>query len=139
MDETDELGEDRVFEASGNLNAYQELWKLGAPGDTTVIVGILAEGAVTIDITEVQTRETRIENIFRYANVHQKSIGLVSAGKFNLIPFISRTYTMDQAQEAFHRAAQEHQEDVKIQIKLPDFKETADCTQLGTLEPEVES
>ena len=131
MDETDGWGADRVFEASGNLNAYQELWKLGAPGNTTVIVGIPAEGIVPMDITEVQARETRIENVFRYANVYQKSIDLVSAGKINLTPFISRTYRMDQAQEAFDRAAQGHQEDVKIQIELPDFKEAADNAQPG--------
>lgn len=135
MAETDGWGADRVFEASGNLNAYQELWKLGAPGNTTVIVGIPAEGIVPMDITEVQARETRIENVFRYANVYQKSIDLVSAGKINLTPFISRTYRMDQAQEAFDRAAQGHQEDVKIQIELPDFKEAADNAQPGAQEP----
>lgn len=119
MEETGDWGGDRVFEASGNPNAYQDLWKLGAPGNTTVIVGIPASGEAPIDITEVQARETRIENVFRYANVYQKAIDMVASGKINLKPFISRTYTMDQSKEAFDRFAEGHPEDVKIQIEVP--------------------
>ncbi|MFT8329967.1 NAD(P)-dependent alcohol dehydrogenase [Bifidobacterium psychraerophilum] len=118
LQETGGWGADRVFEASGNPKSYDNLWKLGAPGNTTVIVGIPAEGTVPVDITEVQARETQIENIFRYANVYQKAIDLVAAGKINLKPFISKTYSMQESKDAFDRVAEGHPEDVKIQITV---------------------
>lgn len=119
MEETDGWGADRVFEASGNLKSYNDLWRLGAPGNTTVIIGIPADGKIPMDVTEVQARETRIENVFRYANVYQKAIDMVASGKIELKPFVSQTYPMEQAKEAFDRFAEGHPEDVKIQIEVP--------------------
>ncbi|MDF7640059.1 NAD(P)-dependent alcohol dehydrogenase [Bifidobacterium sp. ESL0784] len=117
-EETGGWGADRAFEASGNVRSYDNFWKLGAPGNTSVIIGIPADGKVPMDITEVQARETRIENVFRYANVYQKAIDLVSAGKINLKPFISKVYPMDEAKDAFDRVVEAHPEDVKIQIQV---------------------
>ncbi|WEV65713.1 NAD(P)-dependent alcohol dehydrogenase [Bifidobacterium sp. ESL0764] len=117
-EETDGWGADRVFEASGNLKSYDNLWKLGAPGNTTVIIGIPPSGDVPMDITEVQARETRIENVFRYANVYQKAIDLVSSGKIKIGSFISKVFDMDDAKQAFDRVAEAHPEDVKIQIEV---------------------
>lgn len=119
MEETDGWDADRVFEASGNLTSYDDLWRLGAPGNTTVIVGIPADGAIPMNITEVQARETRIENVFRYASVYQKAIDMVSAERINLKPFVSRTHPMEQAKEAFDRFTEGHPEDIKIQIEVP--------------------
>lgn len=119
MEETDGWGADRVFEASGNLTLYDDLWRLGAPGNTTVIVGIPADGTIPMDITEVQARETKFKNVFRYANVYQKALDMVAAGKINLKPFVSRTYHMERAKEALDRFTEGHPEDVKIQIKVP--------------------
>ncbi|KAA8826860.1 NAD(P)-dependent alcohol dehydrogenase [Bifidobacterium reuteri] len=117
-EETDGWGADRVFECSGSLKAYENLWRLGAPGNVTVIVGIPADGVVPMDITEVQARETRIENVFRYANVYQKAIDLVAAGRIDLKPFISEVFDMDHAKDAFDRVAEGRPEDVKIQITV---------------------
>ena len=110
-------GADVVFECSGHPSAYEDLWRIGAPGNRTVLVGIPVD-PVTIDITEVQARETRIENVFRYANVYQRAIDLVAAGRIDLSPFITATYDMDHAVDAFERVAEGRPGDVKIQITV---------------------
>ncbi|RAX21049.1 NAD(P)-dependent alcohol dehydrogenase [Actinomyces sp. Z5] len=110
-------GADVVFEASGHPSAYEDLWKLGGPGNRTVLVGIPVD-PVAVDVTEVQARETRIETVFRYANVYQRAIDLVAAGKINLKPFITETFPMDRAKEVFDRVAEGRPGDVKLQITV---------------------
>src|SRR5699024_5088499 len=63
------------FEASGAQPAYDSLWELPAPGGVVVLVGIPAE-PVKLDVSTAQSRGTRIETVFRYANVYQKAIDL---------------------------------------------------------------
>ena len=116
-EETGGWGADKVFECSGAPAAYKTLFKIGAPGNTTVLVGIPVK-PVPIDVTELQATETRIENVFRYANVYQKAIDLIGAGKVNLKPFITDTYAMDDAKAAFDRIAEGRPEDVKIDITV---------------------
>lgn len=116
-DQTAGWGADVVFEASGAPAAYETLWKLGAPGNRTVLVGIPVD-PVSIDVTEVQARETTIETIFRYANVYQRAIDLVAAGRIDLAPFITHTFAMDDAVAAFDRVAEGRPGDVKIQITV---------------------
>ena len=110
-------GADVVFECSGHPSAYADLWRIGAPGNRTVIVGIPVD-PVSIDITEVQARETTIENVFRYANVYQRAIDLVAAGRISLAPFITETFDMDHAVDAFDRVAEGRPGDVNIQITV---------------------
>ena len=110
-------GADVVFECSGHPSAYADLWRIGAPGNRTVIVGIPVD-PVSIDITEVQARETTIENVFRYANVYQRAIDLVAAGRISLAPFITETFDMGHAVDAFDRVAEGRPGDVKIQITV---------------------
>ena len=110
-------GADVVFECSGHPSAYNDLWKIGAPGNRTVLVGIPVD-PVSIDVTEVQARETTIENVFRYANVYQRAIDLVAAGRIDLKPFITETFDMDHAVEAFERVAEGRPGDIKIQITV---------------------
>ncbi|BDR52591.1 putative D-xylulose reductase [Bombiscardovia nodaiensis] len=116
--ETDGWGADRVFECSGNPEAYRDILKLGAPGNTTVIVGMPSESVVPLDVVEAQSKETDIKTIFRYANVYQKAIDVVAGGKIDVKPFISKTFSIDQAVEAFDRVAEGRPEDVKIQIRV---------------------
>lgn len=115
--ETGGWGADAVMECSGHPSAYADLWRIGAPGNRTVLVGIPIE-PVAVDVTEVQARETRIESVFRYANVYQRAIDLVAAGRIDLTPFITETYDLDHAVDAFDRVAESRPGDVKIQIAL---------------------
>ena len=115
MTDTGGWGADLVFEASGSAKSYESLWTLGAPGNRTVLIG-MPTGPVVMDVVEMQARETTIHTIFRYANVYQRAIDLMVAGKIDVSPYITETFAMDDALAAFERVAEGRPEDVKIQI-----------------------
>ena len=53
-----------------------------------------------------------------YANMYDRAIALLSSGKVDLKPLVSKTYDFADSIKAFDRAVQAHPTDVKIQIKL---------------------
>lgn len=110
-------GADIVFECSGAPAAIRDLFKIVRPGGTVVLVGLPPE-PVPVDIAAACARECRIETVFRYANVFDRALALIAAGKVDLKPLISDSYTFEQSIEAFERAAEGRPDDVKLQILM---------------------
>lgn len=110
-------GADIVFECSGAPAAIRDLFKIVRPGGTVVLVGLPSE-PVPVDIAAACARECRIETVFRYANVFDRALALIAAGKVDLKPLISDSYTFEQSIEAFERAAEGRPDDVKLQILM---------------------
>lgn len=108
-------GADAIFEASGSAQAFETLLELGAPGSTLVLVGMPID-PVPFDVIRAQSKEMRIETIFRYANVYPKAVALIASGKVDLKPLISATFPFDQSIAAFERAAEGRATDIKLQI-----------------------
>lgn len=114
---TEGWGADVVFEASGSPAVYRSLFELVRPGGCAVLVGIPID-PVAFDVAGAQSREARVETVFRYANVYQRAIALIASGKLDLKPLISATFPFDDAIQAFQRAAEGRGGDVKLQIRL---------------------
>lgn len=112
-------GADAVFECSGAAPAILGLPALARPGGTVVLVGMPVD-PVPVDIVGLQARELRIETVFRYANVYDRAISLIAAGKVDLSPLISATVPFADSIAAFDRAVEARETDVKIQIRMPD-------------------
>lgn len=112
-----EWGVDVVFEASGFSGAYDDALACVRPGGTIVFVGMPIQ-KVPFDIVAAQAKEIRMETVFRYANVYDRAIRLISAGKIDLKPLVSETFPFDQGIAAFERAAEARPSDVKLQILL---------------------
>ena len=87
---TDGWGADVVFECSGNARAVLDLPNLVRPAGAIVLVGMPVD-PVPFDIVGLQTREARIETVFRYANIYDRAINLLGSGKVDLKPLISAT------------------------------------------------
>lgn len=115
--ETGDWGVDIVFECSGAEAAMRDLFKIVRPGGTVVFVG-LPPDPVAIDISGATARECRMETVFRYANVFDRALALISAGKVDLKPLISDTFAFDDSIAAFDRAAEGRPEDIKLQIVI---------------------
>ena len=115
--ETDGWGADVVFEASGSPKAFQGLFDMVRPGGCTVLVGMPVE-PVLFDVVGAAAKEVRIETIFRYANVFDRALTMIAAGKVDLKPLISYTYAFEDSIKAFERAAEGRPADVKLQIKM---------------------
>ncbi len=116
---TDGWGADVVFECSGAAPAILGLPTLARPGGTVVLVGMPVD-PVPVDIVGLQAKELRIETVFRYANVYDRAISLIAAGKVDLSPLISATIPFADSIAAFDRAVEARDTDVKIQIRMPD-------------------
>ena len=115
--ESDGWGADVVFEASGNPKAFDGIFALPRPGGCLVLVGMPVE-PVAFDVVSAAAKEIRVETVFRYANVYDRAIAMISSGKVDLKPLITDTFPFEQSIAAFERAAEGRPADVKLQIRL---------------------
>lgn len=110
-------GADIVFEASGSTAVFPDLFQPVRPGGAVVLIG-LPLSPVSFNVPRAISKEVRIETVFRYANVFERSLELIASGKVDLKPLISGTYGFPDSIAAFERAAQAHPADVKLQIEF---------------------
>lgn len=116
--ETDGWGADVVFEATGNPRAAATVFEPLAPGGCVVMIGGQSD-PVAYDAGAAMVREARVENIFRYAHVFPRCVGMIASGAIDVKPLITRTFAFDDSIHAFETAASAPKGDVKMQIELP--------------------
>jgi D-xylulose reductase len=115
--ETDGWGADVVFDASGASKAIEGSVNIACPSGAIVLVGIPVD-PVNFNIPGAIRKELRIETVFRYANMYERSLNLIGSGKVDLKPLISSTFDFERSIEAFERAAEGRPADVKLQIDM---------------------
>lgn len=115
--ETEGWGADVVFECAGAAASIKSALEVVAPAGCVVWVGMPVD-PVPVDIVLAQSKEIRMETVFRYANMYDRAIALLSSGKVDLKPLISETFSFDDSIKAFDRAVEARPTDVKIQIRL---------------------
>ncbi len=116
--QTDGWGVECVFECSGHPRAAGQVFDALCPGGVVVFVGIPVE-PFAYDLAKAMVREARVEQIFRYAHVFPRCVGLLASGAINVKPLITRTFDFDESIPAFELAAQAPKGQVKMQIVLP--------------------
>ena len=116
-DATDGWGADVVFECAGAAASIQTALEAAAPAGCVVWVGMPVD-PVPLDIVLAQSKELRMETVFRYANMYDRAIALLGSGKVDLKPLISETFAFEDSVAAFDRAVEARPTDVKIQIRL---------------------
>lgn len=116
---TDGWGADVVLECAGAQASIQTALETVAPAGCVVWVGMPVD-PVPVDIVLAQSKEIRMETVFRYANMYDRSIALLASGKVDLKPLISETYAFADSIAAFDRAVEARPGDVKLQIKIAD-------------------
>lgn len=117
LDATQGWGADIVFECAGVVNSIQTALDAVAPSGTVVYVGMPVD-PVPIDLVQAQSKEVRMETVFRYANMYERAIALIGSGKVDLSALVSETFSFSESVKAFERAAEGRPNDVKIQIKV---------------------
>ncbi|MDD9908146.1 MAG: NAD(P)-dependent alcohol dehydrogenase [Ahrensia sp.] len=116
-DATEDWGADVVFECAGAAASIQTALEVVAPAGCVVWVGMPPD-PVPVDIVLAQSKEIRMETVFRYANMYDRAIELIGSGKVDLKPLISETFAFKDSIQAFDRAVEARPGDVKIQIKV---------------------
>ena len=74
---------------------------------------------VQYDAGAAMVREARVENIFRYAHVFPRCVGMLSSGAIDVKPLITKKFAFEDSVQAFDLAASAPPADVKMQIELP--------------------
>lgn len=118
MKETGGKGCDRVFEASGSPHVYPDFFKCTRRGGKVVLVGMM-NGLVQMNIPWIQVHGLSIETLFRYTNTFDRAVALVNAGKIDVKRLISRTFSFEEAVQAYEYAAAGYPDVVKVMIELP--------------------
>jgi D-xylulose reductase len=118
MQATDGWGADVVFEATGSPQAARTVFEMLAPGGCVVMIGGQSD-PVQYDAGAAMVREARVENIFRYAHVFPRCVGMLSSGAIDVKPLITKTFAFEDSVQAFNLAASAPPADVKMQIELP--------------------
>ena len=111
-------GVDIVFEATGSPQAAQTVFEALCPGGCVVMIGGQSE-PIQYDAGAAMIREARVENIFRYAHVFPRCLGMLSSGAIDVKPLITRTFSFLDSVQAFEIAASAPPAEVKMQIELP--------------------
>jgi D-xylulose reductase len=117
QDATEGWGADVVFECAGVAASIQTALEAVAPAGCVVWVGMPID-PVPFDIVLAQSKEIRMETVFRYANMYDRALALISSGKVNLKLLVSKTFAFQDSINAFDRAVEARPKDVKIQIKV---------------------
>ncbi|WLR95341.1 NAD(P)-dependent alcohol dehydrogenase [Shinella zoogloeoides] len=115
--ETDGWGVDVVFECSGAAAVIADTVHHGCPGGAIVFVGMPLQ-PVPLDIVIAQTKELRIEHVFRYAHVYPRIVALLGSNQIHVDALITDTYAFEDSIEAFDYAVRPKPSSVKIQIEL---------------------
>lgn len=118
-DATGGWGADVVFECAGAAASVQTTLETVAPAGCVVWVGMPVD-PVPVDIVLAQSKEIRMETVFRYANMYDRAIAVLASGKVDLKPLISETFDFQESIAAFDRAVEARPTDVKIQIRMPE-------------------
>lgn len=116
--QTEGWGVECVFECSGAPRAAGAVFDALCPGGVVVFVGIPVE-PFHYDLGKAMVREARVEQIFRYAHVFPRCVGLIASGAIDVQPLITRTFGFDESVAAFEAAASAPKGQVKMQIELP--------------------
>lgn len=118
LQDTGGWGADIVFEATGSPQAARTVFEPLCPGGCVVMIGGQPD-PISYDAGAAMVREARVENIFRYAHVFPRCVGMLSSGAIDVKPLITRTFDFDESVRAFEIAASAPPADVKMQIELP--------------------
>lgn len=106
-----------LFEASGAVRALCQAFEVVRRGGTIVQIGVYSAPGISLPVNQLLVRELQFIGSFRYGNVWEETIRLVTSGRVNLRPLISRVFPLRQAKAALELACSKRGV-VKVQVDL---------------------
>uniref|UniRef100_A0A915I7B7 Sorbitol dehydrogenase n=1 Tax=Romanomermis culicivorax TaxID=13658 RepID=A0A915I7B7_ROMCU len=107
---------DVSIECSGAENALQTCIFVTKPGGIVQAVGF-GNDLVNVPMSDIISRDIRLQGGFRYANCYPTALALVSSGKVDVKALITHHFPLEQASEAFQTAHDPKSGSVKVMIK----------------------
>jgi len=109
---------DVVFETAGSRVTTHNTVNLVKRGGKIILVGMPSQDEVALNINRMISKEIRISTIFRYANMYPRALSLVSEGKIELKPLISKHFKLCELQKAFEYVINNRDKILKVIIDV---------------------
>lgn len=107
---------DIVFETAGVPKTTAQMISIAKPGGTIIQVGWPAGNMVTMNIVDFIDKELTYKSVNRYANAFPAAIQYLTDGRIDIDKMISKSFTLDQTEEAFKYAHEHAHEVIKVAI-----------------------
>lgn len=105
-----------VFETAGLPKTTAQMINIANPGGTIVQVGWPAGNMVTMNIADFIDKELTYKCVNRYANAFPAAIQYLTDGRIDIDKMISKTFSLDEVQQAFECAHEHSGEVIKIAV-----------------------
>jgi D-xylulose reductase len=115
--ETTARGVDIFFEATGASGILESFTKFVRPGGRAVLIG-MPTGPVPLDVVGCQAKEITLYTLFRYVNMFEKSLRLISSGTLKVTPLITQRFAFSDAVNAFRFAAEGRTDTIKVMLNM---------------------
>ena len=112
------LGADVGIEAAGHPAALASCLAAVRAGSTVVLIGMPPGDTAEININDLIVREITLRPIFRYNNTFPTGVNLLSSGKVDVKPLISKRFSLAQTPEAFQYVVDNRETCVKAIIDI---------------------
>ncbi|MBX9671144.1 MAG: NAD(P)-dependent alcohol dehydrogenase [Candidatus Obscuribacterales bacterium] len=114
LDATYGEGFDVVIECSGAGPAAQTAVKALKPGGTMVFVGLFSALEVPMDLNAITQKELTYKGVFRYRNTYPTAIDLISSGRLDVKPLITKRFPWQDVKAAMDCAHKEASSQIKV-------------------------
>ncbi|MCW1300754.1 MAG: NAD(P)-dependent alcohol dehydrogenase [Candidatus Parvarchaeota archaeon] len=109
---------DVVFETAGNSITTSNTVNLVSRGGTIILVGLPSKDENILNTNLLNSKEGVIKTVFRYANMYPRALQLVSSGKIQLKPLITKHFDFDQLPEAFDYIVKNNDKVIKVMMNF---------------------
>ncbi len=99
---TNGLGADVSIECAGHPSALRAAIGACRAGGTVVLIGMPPEDSAPINVNDLIVREITLRPIFRYNNTFPTGVELLSSGKVDVKPLISKRFSLAEVPQAFN-------------------------------------
>ncbi|MDX1358108.1 MAG: NAD(P)-dependent alcohol dehydrogenase [Clostridia bacterium] len=117
-DSTGDTGVDVVIDCVGISPTINDAIDSCKKGGMIVLVGMGAEGNVSINMNRAISKELDFTTIFRYRNIFPTALKMVSDGKIDIKGIVSHSYDFVDIAEAMEFVMNNKQDVVKAVIKM---------------------
>jgi len=111
-------GVDIVIETAGAVTTCQDSISIAKRGGIVVLVGLADENKFNLDVSKIISKELDIKGIFRYANMYQTCINLVTAKKVDVKAMVSKYFALDETLKALKYADENKAKSIKTMISI---------------------
>lgn len=108
---------DVVLECVGVEATMAQAFEVARTGGRVAWIG-MASDIVQVPLVKAQVKELLITGVFRYANVYQKAVNLLAAGKLNTEPLITHRFQFPRVPEALKFASENREIALKTMVNF---------------------